>query len=184
MKKRCPHSVCVPLVLTVLIITAIPTAALANPVILDTFRPIRHAFLVFLFLFVNGLIGAIEGFIISTIFQTDFKSTVITMIVANCFSTLMGYVFTDFLEILPENPLSINAEQFKSTIAKIIAFIAYYIAAISLEYPFCFWIFRLYNQSCQKAIIASAAAQTTSYTIIIIASSIFLNQIDTKTIAT
>jgi hypothetical protein len=155
------------LILAILYIVLIPNTAYANPI--DIFFWPRTVFSILKFLYANTAIRLLEGLLIATCFRTDFKSSIIVMILANCFSGAMGYVFVDFIDFMPANPLLFSTDTLNVSWSKwILLLLIYFAAAIVLEWPFCYWLVRFHNRRYRTASLACLLAQTASYVILIV----------------
>ena len=155
-----------PLVLAsvLLCIVALPDTAYANPVTSFVFSLPRTVFGLFRFLYGNAIIGMLEGLLIAGCFGTDRKSTVLTMILANCFSGAMGFVCEHYIGIMPENPLRLGTDASAgSWLTLIVAFLAYFVAAVVLEWPFCYWLVRFHDCRMRAASFVCVTAQAGSY---------------------
>ena len=88
------------------------------------------------------------------------------MILANYFSGVMGFVLAD---LMPDNPLRLGTDTFaESWLTLILTILAYLVAAVVLEWPFCYWLLRFHDRYIRAASLACVTAQAASYLVLII----------------
>ena len=166
MPDRHPHQRDRALVIAsvLLCILAIAETACANPITPPVLLPGASGLI--RFLFANAIIGLLEGLLIAQCFGTYHRSAIVIMILANCFSGVMGFVLAD---LMPENPLRFGTYAFvESWLTLILAILAYFVAAVVLEWPFCYWLLRFHDRHMRAASLACITAQAGSYLVLIV----------------
>jgi hypothetical protein len=115
----------------------------------------------------NALIGAGEGFLIARIFRSNAASTTVAMVLANYFSAWVGFLGLGALstrllpEMLGDQPLYRAAGVLGLTCGVSFLF------SVLCELPFCWFALRKAERPWPRAALASIAAQTGSYAVII-----------------
>ena len=90
------------------------------------------------------------------------------MILANCFSGFVGYFFSEYSGTMPTNPLRFDTDELTDSWFRFTyQILGYYVAAVVLEWPFCYWLIRFHDSRFRIASIACLAAQASSYTLLI-----------------
>lgn len=139
----------------------LPSSMLAN-----TISPLAFVFFSRL-IFGNFVIGVIEGLIVYKILHATKKRAIWIMILANYVSMLAGLLLIDVLGLgisygfLGTTPLY--------NVFYVILFMPVfaYCVTVLMEWPFCFWIHKDKPKSLARSFVASLAAQTVSYTLIL-----------------
>jgi hypothetical protein len=112
----------------------------------------------------NALIGILEGFILTWIFKTNRARSIKIMILANYVSMILGMVGIIFFNYYLRNIISIN----NIKIFFFVFLIGSFIATIFIEWPFCFWIMKNYDNRRNQSFKASLILQSISYIVIML----------------
>ncbi len=116
----------------------------------------------------NAFVGIGEGYVLSRLFQLPFIKTAGVMVAANYFSAWAGFYAMSALEpeVLPK--LFGNQPLYRASFVLWTIGVSSYLASIVLELPFCWLCFRKGECSWRKVLLASLAAQTASYTLLVL----------------